>query len=174
MPALFETGPGNGWLIGPWARRAAAASASFGVEIYRRLPNDTDFSILKRQGIPGLNFAVVGDSYAYHTTQETPERLSPVTLRESGDQIVALVTALDGVDITQRSPTERTFFDVASASATFPTARSSVGLSPVWHSFLASLPGCESWARRCDSKVSGAGCSHLSGRSRDRRPSSPR
>ena len=118
VPALFETGPGNGWLIGPWARHVPSPrGASFGVEIYRRLPNDTDFSILKRQGIPGLNFAVVDDSYAYHTTRDTPERLSPVTLRESGDQIVALVTALDGVDITQRSPTERTFFDVASASA---------------------------------------------------------
>ena len=50
---------------------AVAASASFGVEIYRRLPNDTDFSILKRQGIPGLNFAVADDSYAYHTAWST-------------------------------------------------------------------------------------------------------
>ena len=55
---LFETGPGNGWLVAPWARRAPhPRGGSFGIEIYRRLPNDTDFSILKRQGIPGLNFA---------------------------------------------------------------------------------------------------------------------
>src|SRR6185436_5564065 len=44
---LFEAGPGNGWLIGPWARRAPhPRGASFGIEIYRRLPNDTDFTIL--------------------------------------------------------------------------------------------------------------------------------
>ena len=78
-PTLFETGPGNGWLVTPWARQAPRPrGGSFGLEIYRRLPNDTDFSILKRQGVPGLNFAIVGDSYAYHTTRDTPERLSPV------------------------------------------------------------------------------------------------
>ncbi|MBE3032189.1 MAG: M28 family peptidase, partial [Actinobacteria bacterium] len=44
---LFETGPGNGWLVGPWARRAPhPRGGSYSIEIYRRLPNDTDFSIL--------------------------------------------------------------------------------------------------------------------------------
>ena len=53
-PMLFETGPGNGWLVGPWARHAPSPrGASFGIEIYRRLPNDTDFSILKRRAFPG-------------------------------------------------------------------------------------------------------------------------
>ena len=75
---LFETGPANGWLIGPWARRAPhPRGASFGIEIYRRLPNDTDFTILARHGIPGLNFALVGDGYAYHTARDMPERLTP-------------------------------------------------------------------------------------------------
>ena len=75
---LFETGPGNGWLVAPWARRAPhPRGGSFAIEIYTRLPNDTDFSILKTRDIPGLNFAPVGDSYAYHTARDTPERLSP-------------------------------------------------------------------------------------------------
>jgi hypothetical protein len=118
VPALFETGPGNGWLVAPWARRAPTPrGASFGVEIYKRLPNDTDFSILKRQGIPGLNFAVVDDSYAYHTTRDTPERLSAETLARGGEQVVALVSALDAVDITQRSDADRTFFDLGGVSA---------------------------------------------------------
>ena len=80
---LFETGPGNHWLVRPWARRAPhPRGGSFAIEIYQRLPNDTDFSILKRHDIPGLNFAIVGDSYAYHTARDTPDRLSPQTLRE--------------------------------------------------------------------------------------------
>ncbi len=117
-PTLFETGPGNGWLIGPWARRAPSPrGGSFGIEIYRRLPNDTDFSILKRQGIPGLNFAAIDDSYGYHTTRDTPERLSPLTVRNTGDQVVAVMTALDGVDVTQRSSTDRTFFDLGERGA---------------------------------------------------------
>jgi hypothetical protein len=117
-PTLFETGPGNGWLVTPWARQAPRPrGGSFGLEIYRRLPNDTDFSILKRQGVPGLNFAIVGDSYAYHTTRDTPERLSPVTVRRTGEQVVALMTALDAVDVTARTDTDRTYFDLGGRAA---------------------------------------------------------
>ena len=117
-PMLFEAGPGNDWLLSVWRRYAPyPRGGSFVTEIYRRLPNDTDFSILKLQEIPGLNFAAIGDGYAYHTTHDTPERLSPVTLRKTGEQLVTLVTALDSVDITQRSKQERTFFDVGGRSA---------------------------------------------------------
>jgi Peptidase family M28 len=117
-PMLFETGPGNGWLVRPWARSAPAPrGASFGIEIYRHLPNDTDFSILKRQGIPGLNFAAIDDSYAYHTPRDTPERLSSSTIRRTGEQVVSIVTALDAVDVTERSASDRTFFDVLGLSA---------------------------------------------------------
>ena len=69
---LFETGPGNGWLVsrGRAARRIRAAS--YAIEVYTRPPNDTDFSIFKATDVPGLNFAAVGDSYAYHTARDTP------------------------------------------------------------------------------------------------------
>ncbi len=82
---LFETGPANRWLVSAWARRAPhPRGGSFALEIYKRLPNDTDFSIIKRQDIPGLNFAPVGDSYAYHTARDTPDRLSLRTIRDTG------------------------------------------------------------------------------------------
>jgi hypothetical protein len=110
---LFEVGPGNGWLVRPWARRAPyPRGGSFGIEVYRRLPNDTDFTILRRQEIPGLNFAVIGDSYAYHTARDTPERLSSSSLRTAGENAVAIVSALDATDITQRTAWLPTYFDV--------------------------------------------------------------
>ena len=142
-PMLFETGPGNAWIVGPWARHAPSPrGASFGIEIYRRLPNDTDFSILKRQGIPGLNFAAIGDSYAYHTTRDTPERLSPLTVRRTGEQVVAVMTALDAVDVTQRSTTNPTFFDIGGASAL------SYGAVAGWTlAIVAPLLGIVAWVR---------------------------
>ena len=110
---LFETGPGNGWLISPWQRHAPFPRGdSFGLEIYKRLPNDTDFSMLKRHDIPGLNFAITGDSYAYHSARDVPERLSAESLYLSGENVVATIRALENVDITQRSPESRTYFDV--------------------------------------------------------------
>ena len=114
---LFETGPGNRWLVGPWARQAPhPRGGSFAVEIYKHLPSDTDFSILSREDIPGLNFAPVGDSYAYHTARDTPERLSPRTIRDTGENVVSILQALEATDITQRSPDGGTYFDLAGAS----------------------------------------------------------
>ncbi len=115
---LFQAGPANGWITGAWARHAPhPRGASFAVEIYKRLPNDTDFTILARQGIPGLNFASIGDSYAYHTPRDTADRLSAETLRTTGENVVATATALDGIDITKRSRWDSLFFDVGAITA---------------------------------------------------------
>jgi hypothetical protein len=115
---LFETGPGNGWVVGPWARHAPhPRGASFGYEIYRRLPNDTDFTVLGRHGVPGLNFALVGDGYSYHTARDVPERLSSRTVRDLGENVVAIASALDSVDITRRTTSNAMYFDVGGITA---------------------------------------------------------
>lgn len=117
-PMLFEAGPGNDWLLDQWVRLAPhPRGGSFVSEIYRRLPNDTDFSILKLHGIPGLNLAAVADSYGYHTSRDTVERLSARTIRETGDQVVTIAHALEGVDITQRTSSEKTYFDIGGNTA---------------------------------------------------------
>jgi hypothetical protein len=110
---LFEAGPGNGWLVKPWARSAPhPRGASFAVEIYKRLPNDTDFSIFKRHDLPGLNFAAIGDSYAYHTARDTADRLDNDTLSKTGENVVQTVLALDPLDLRQRSMSSQTYFDI--------------------------------------------------------------
>jgi hypothetical protein len=115
---LFETGPGNGWLTGVWARHAPRPrGGSFALEVYRRLPNDTDFSVFKRRELPGLNFAAIGDSYAYHTARDEPRRLSGRTLRETGASVVSIVEALDRFDLTQRSADPAMYFDIADVTA---------------------------------------------------------
>jgi hypothetical protein len=102
--ALFETGPGNTWLVKEWASRARRPfGGSFAIEIYKRLNNDTDFTVLKRSGAPGLNFAPIGNSYAYHTRLDTPERIPDDTIRSTGDTAVRICDALDGQDLAQRS-----------------------------------------------------------------------
>ena len=116
-PFLFETGPGNAWLLAPWARQAPyPRGASFALEVYKRLPNDTDFSIFKQAELPGLNFALIGDSYAYHTARDTPERLAVSGMRSAGDNIVAIVETLDEANLSQRSVDEPIYFDIAGAS----------------------------------------------------------
>ena len=129
---LFETGPGNGWIVGPWAKSAPhPRGASFAVEVYRRLPNDTDFSILKRRDVPGLNFAATGDSYPYHTARDTPDRLSDHTLRQTGENAVASILSLDARDLSTRSGADQTFFDIGQVAA--------LSWGPVTSWFIAML-----------------------------------
>ena len=133
---LFEAGPGNGWIVKPWARSAPhPRGASYAVEIYHRLPNDTDFSILKRRDVPGLNFAAIGDSYPYHTARDTPDRLSDDTLRTTGENTVATAIALDALDLSARSAADQTFFDIGQVAA--------VSWGPVTAWLIAALSlGC--------------------------------
>ncbi|MGB2717542.1 MAG: M28 family peptidase [Vicinamibacterales bacterium] len=140
VPVLFETGPGNGWLTSVWARRAPhPRGGSYGIEVYKRLPNDTDFSILKTHDIPGLNFAAVGDSYAYHTPRDTAERLSARALRTMGENLVAILQGLQGVDITQRSPLTHTYFDIGGTTAVSygPAAGMAIGVAALLLGFIA-------------------------------------
>jgi len=114
---LFEAGPGNGWIVKPWARAAPhPRGVSFATEIYKRLPNDTDFSILKRYGIPGLNFALIRDSYPYHTARDTAERVPDASLRTTGENAVAVALALDALDlgahVSDTHAANETFFDI--------------------------------------------------------------
>ena len=140
---LFETGPANAWLVSPWARSAPhPRGGSYGIEVYRRLPNDTDFSILKTREIPGLNFAAVGDSYAYHTARDTPERLSRQTIRTTGENVVAVATRLQQMDITLRTAEWPTFMDInATTAVTYgPSLMGTL-------SMLALVTGVIGWVR---------------------------
>lgn len=121
---LFEAGPGNGWLLDAWARAPTPRGSSLAREVYARLPNDTDFSILKRTGVPGLNFASIHDSYAYHSPLDTAGRLADATIDQTGRNAVAIVRALDEMDLTRRTTAESVYFDVLgllAVSYTVPT-----------------------------------------------------
>lgn len=53
---LFETGPGTGPLMTDFATTAPHPLAfSYGYDVYRRLPNDTDFTVFREAGKSGFN-----------------------------------------------------------------------------------------------------------------------
>ena len=140
---LFQTGPANAWIVGPWARSAPnPRGGSYAIEIYNRLPNDTDFSILARHQVPGLNFAIIGNSQAYHTARDTSARVSGRVLRDTGENVVAIVADMQSRDITARSAAEATYFDIGGTAALTYSARTAWILS-----LLALVLGAAAWFR---------------------------
>lgn len=102
---LFETGPGGAWLVDAWARSAPyPRGSSFSYEIYQRLPQDTDFSVFRRAGLAGLNFALIGDSPVYHTDRDDVNHLDETAVDRAGHNIVSVVEALDRMDLSSHPP----------------------------------------------------------------------
>lgn len=86
---MFETNMGNNNLIPQFDKANRWTSAnSFTFSIYNLLPNSSDFTVIKPQGIQGLNFAFIDDLYNYHTMQDNPENISLKSLQHQGNQIL--------------------------------------------------------------------------------------
>lgn len=138
---LFQTDTPGDPLVRAWARWAPRPTGgSYAAEIYERMPNDTDFTVFKRAGIPGLNFAAVGDGYSYHTTRDAPGRVDPALIRDRGANTIAIVRAIDGTgDLTSGRRQPLTYFDVLRLKAfAYPWQ---VGLALFAAAMLAALFG---------------------------------
>ena len=59
---MFETGSANDWAMRLYEHAVPhPITNSIYYTVYKRLPNDTDFSVFKAAGYQGLNFAIIGD-----------------------------------------------------------------------------------------------------------------
>ncbi len=111
---MFETGSHSLWLMPLFARAVPRPLAnSLYYAIYRRLPNDTDFSVFKKHGFDGFNFAFIGDVSHYHTPLDNLRDLDPGSLQSQGEHALGLVRALANAELGTRTPGGAVFFDVA-------------------------------------------------------------
>jgi len=110
---LFETSDRNGRLIEEYAAAVERpVASSLGYEIYKRLPNDTDFTVFREAGIRGLNFAFIDGVSAYHSQHDTPENLSAHSLEHHGEQVLALARRFGGIDLRDLDAPDRVFFNL--------------------------------------------------------------
>jgi hypothetical protein len=110
---LFQTSPGDAALVNLYARAVPrfATSSLYG-EIYKYLPNDTDLTPFLEAGLPGYNFAFLGDVAHYHTALDTIANLDPRSVQSSGDAVLALTRALRGQDFASLSGGNAIYLDI--------------------------------------------------------------
>ncbi|MCA9632681.1 MAG: M28 family peptidase [Myxococcales bacterium] len=146
---LFETGTGDAPLVAAYAGHARhPLTSSLFQSIYRRLPNDTDFSVALRERRRGLNFACIEGVEHYHTSHDDLEHLDRGTLQHGLDNLDA---ALAGIDAVAGSPeagpiaAEPNYFDLLGGPVVF---------LPRWLGYWATLFGLlgpcliAAWQRR--------------------------
>ncbi len=99
---LFETSAANRTLLQETASVSPQPFASsLFYSIYKLLPNDTDFTILRRSQVPGMNFAFGGGLEAYHTALDTPEHVSAASIQNHGAYALAFTRHFGDMDLAQ-------------------------------------------------------------------------
>lgn len=110
---MFQTGAPNRWLIELFARHASRPrTSSLFFEIYRFLPNDTDFTIFSREGINGFNFAFIGKVVNYHTSNDNLEQLDRRSLQHQGQNAREALQALAQADLDAPREGNAVYFDL--------------------------------------------------------------
>jgi Peptidase family M28 len=110
---MFETSGHNGWLIKEFARAAPEPVAnSLTQEIYKSMGLDTDLSMFKKQGIPGLNFAFIDGQTRYHVKLDNLEQVSQDSIQHDGVSALALTRHLGNLDLTANPQSDAVYFDV--------------------------------------------------------------
>jgi len=130
---MFETGANNGAVVREWASvvpRPAGSSLTY--EVYKRLPNDTDFSVFRRLGIAGLNFAFIDNWRGYHTPIDSTANLDPGSLQHHGAAALGLTQRFGAMDLAGIKERDAVFFSV-------PVLRRVVRYSTAWVLPLAVL-----------------------------------
>jgi len=111
---MFETGVGSARLMDLFARTVAHPSAnSLTYEVYKLLPNDTDFSVYRDRGLIGFNFAFSNSASLYHSRYDNLENLDRNSLQHHGDNAFALTFALADADLDAlKSDRDASYFDL--------------------------------------------------------------
>ncbi len=63
-------------------------------EMFKRMPNDTDFSVSMRASIPGIDFAFASELSHYHTPNDNTDNLDPRSVQHHGENVLPLTRVL--------------------------------------------------------------------------------
>lgn len=122
---MFETTRDNADVVGVFGRSVPyPVATSFAAEVYRILPNDTDFSPFRDAGdFAGLNSAYIDGSAVYHSPQDKPGAMDLASLQQHGANALALAQAFGAADIATLSgpgSTDATYFPVFGGLLRYP------------------------------------------------------
>ncbi|MEU7899320.1 M28 family peptidase [Nonomuraea sp. NPDC049152] len=121
---MFQTSRDNAGLVETFVNGVPhpRGDSSMG-ELYRLLPNNTDFTPLTKAGFTGLNFAYIERSSYYHTAGDSIANLDRGSLQHHGENMLALARALGGADLPAlASDHDVTYFRIFGIMVTYPVA----------------------------------------------------
>jgi hypothetical protein len=113
---LFETSANNAWLARLFRQLPHPNTSSLFYAVYKTMPNDTDLSVFRAHGFNGVNFACVGGVARYHTPRDDLSHADRATLQHHGENVLAIVRALDRSDAETPPSGDAVYFDLFGAA----------------------------------------------------------
>jgi hypothetical protein len=119
---MFETSAGNRRLVETYAKTPYPVGTSFAVEIYRMLPNDTDFTPFRESPLfQGLNTAYIDGAAVYHAPTDEPDAMDRDSLQHHGDNALALAREFGALDLRDlKGGGDATYFPVPGLLVRYP------------------------------------------------------
>ncbi len=110
----FEISPQNGWVVSEFSKAAPyPLASSLMYEVYRSLPNNTDFTIFPEAGYSGVNSAFIDGFVNYHKLTDTPENLNLGSLQHHGSNLLAIARHFGNLPLTNTKAADKVFFNPA-------------------------------------------------------------
>lgn len=110
---LFETSPGNENLIDAFADASSRPIGnSMAYEVYRRMPNDSDFTVFLAEGAVGTNAAYIRGLHDYHSPNDDLTTVSQASVQHHGDTMLGMIADLGDRDLRAVPGSDAVFFDL--------------------------------------------------------------
>ena len=100
---MFETAPGNDWIIKGFSEGTSNPIAfSFMSDLYRMVAKGgTDFIAFEESGINGMDFAYAFERTIYHTALDNDNNLDNRSLQHHGDYVTSLTRYFGNLNLTE-------------------------------------------------------------------------
>ncbi|MFI2855908.1 M28 family peptidase [Paenibacillus sp. JSM ZJ436] len=143
---MFQTSEGNRGLIEEYAKTASKpVGNSVLVDLYKKMPNDTDLTVALEYGHPGINFAFGEGWEAYHTPLDNIDQVSLHTLQHHGENVLSIARHFGNLDLSSlENPDNQIYFNLFGMLFHYP---SSLAISILVFLFLMWL-GLAVWLLR--------------------------
>jgi hypothetical protein len=120
-PALmFQSSPDNASVIPALASVQRPITSSGWEACYQLLPGDTDFTVFRKAGFAGMNFAFFEGSARYHTPEDSPANLDHASLQHMGSTVLATAHHFAGQDLGAPRGGSLTYFTVLGELVHYP------------------------------------------------------
>jgi hypothetical protein len=117
---MFQLSGASPALLEVWRQAGCGAQAtSLARTVYDQLPNDTDFTVFRRAGYWGYDFALIGGAHRYHSAEDTPANLDPRSVQQVGDCVAGLAKGWLGRPMASNDA-PRVYFQVPGGTVVSP------------------------------------------------------